>query len=316
MQNAIRKGDYEVAGYAMWELIPEYTAYLRKRLLVISAEDCFGVLTKDILPLCEIGTEESLTKALSLLCMAKKNRDADYFVCNLMLDNSSIVATDKDTLAKELFDAIRRRDVIKAGAYCRVFFKKNRKALWKMLLVMAKMYYPHLETEFVALHEANERMTKPTEETIYVAKAIILMWTCREPKEGVLAYPAMRFDSSLSMNDIPVPKPLDECFRINGLFPDWAYNWHTYHGKYKLGRDVVHAITNDQRILTPLEENLFDDCTWNHDINICLQKHNPNRYSIPYDDGKIRPGDKFKPIEIDGPAEDITQPGQMTLDFQ
>ena len=87
MQNAIRKGDYEVAGYAMWELLPEYLGYLRKRLLVISAEDCFGVITKEILALCDIGTEDAMEKALALICLAKKNRDADYFVCNLMYND-------------------------------------------------------------------------------------------------------------------------------------------------------------------------------------------------------------------------------------
>lgn len=294
MQNSIRKGDYDVAGYCLWELLPEYTAYLRKRLLVISAEDCFGVLTKEILPLCEIGTEESLTKALSLLCMAKKNRDADYFVCNLML-NDNPTGADKNTLSRELFSAIRSMDVVKAGQYCIELFKKNRKALWQLLNETAMLYYPHLVSEFAALHQANERMTKPTEETIYVAKAIVLMWTCREPKEELLAYPAMKFDEVLPIGNIPVNKKPEDCPRIEGLFPEWAYNWHTYHGKYKLGRDVVHAISNDQRLMTPLEENLFDDCTWNHDINICLQKHNPNRYALPYDDGKVRPEVKFKP---------------------
>ncbi len=292
MQNAIRKGDYDVAGYSMWELLPEYKSYLRKRLLVISAEDCFGVLTKEILALCDIGDEESLTKALALLCLAKKNRDADYFVCNLML-NDNPTGADKDTLASELYSAIREKDVVKAGRYCIEFFKKNRKALWNLLHDMARMSYPHLEAEFLALKQANDRMTKPTEETIFVAKAIVLMWTCRDTKEGVLAYPAMKFDGVLDAEDIPVDKSLEECPKIEGLFPEWAYNWHTYHGKYKLGRDAVHAITNDQRLLTPLEENLFDDCTWNHDINICLQKHNPNRYSLPYDDGKIEPGVKY-----------------------
>lgn len=101
MQNAIRKGEFEVAGYAMWELLAEYTPYLRKRLLVISAEDCFGVLTKEILELCEIGTEDSLTRALALLCMAKKNRDADYLVCNLML-NDQPTGADKDFLSREI----------------------------------------------------------------------------------------------------------------------------------------------------------------------------------------------------------------------
>lgn len=292
MQNAIRKGDYEVAGYAMWELIPEYTPYLRKRLLVISAEDCFGVITKEILALCDIGDEESLTKALSLLCMAKKNRDADYFVCNLMV-NENPTGADKGELSKALYSAIRSMDVVKAGSLCLELFKKNRKHLWKLLMDMAKVLYPHLVSEFEALNRANELMTKPNEETIYVAKAIILMWTCREPKENLLAWSPMRFDGVVSSADIPVAKPLDECEKIEGLFPDWAYNWHTTYGKYKLGRDAVHAIENDQRLLTPLEENLFDDCSWNRDINICLQKHNPRKYRLPYDDGKIPPEIKF-----------------------
>lgn len=292
MQNAIRKGEFEVAGYAMWELLAEYTPYLRKRLLVISAEDCFGVLTKEILELCEIGTEDSLTRALALLCMAKKNRDADYLVCNLML-NDQPTGADKDFLSRELFTAIRCMDVQRTGRYLIELFKKNRKTLWRLLEDMAAMYYPHLAAEFSALHCANERMTKPNEETIYVAKAVILMWTCRDPKEGILAYDKMTFDGLLDPEDIPVPKPLDECTKIPGLFPDWAYNWHTYYGKYKLSRDVVHAIENDQRILTPLEENLFDDCTWNHDINICLQKWNPRKHRLPYDDGKRRPEEKY-----------------------
>ena len=57
MQNSIRKGDYELAGHCAWELFPGYTPYLRKRFLVISAEDCFGVITKEIVALSEIGDD-------------------------------------------------------------------------------------------------------------------------------------------------------------------------------------------------------------------------------------------------------------------
>ena len=78
MQNSIRKGDYEIAGFCLWELLPQYTPYLRKRLLVISAEDCYGVITKEILNLCEIGTEKSLTDAVNLLCKAKKKNVCHY----------------------------------------------------------------------------------------------------------------------------------------------------------------------------------------------------------------------------------------------
>lgn len=292
MQNAIRKGDYEVAAYAMWELLPQYTSYLCKRLLVISAEDCFGVITKEILALSEVGDEESLTKALSLLCMAKKNRDADYFVCNLMF-SSSPTGKDKTELTKELYAAIRKRNVVAAGRYGAELFPKNRKEFWKMLNETTQVFYPHLEAEVTALNRANERVTKPSEETIFVAKAIVLMWTNQDPKDRLLGYPGMEFDSLLDPAAIPVFKPLEECEKITGLFPDWAYNWHTSYGKHTLRRDVVHAISNDQRLLTPLEVNLFDDCTWNPDINVCLQKHNPNRYSLPYDDGKWTAGEKY-----------------------
>ena len=118
---ANRHGDFELAGKGIWELIPQYTNYLRKRLLVISAEDCYGVITKEILPLCEKGDEDSLMKALSLLCMAKKNRDADYFVCNLMYCDVES-EWKKGELAKALHTAIRRMDVVKAGQYsCQLF---------------------------------------------------------------------------------------------------------------------------------------------------------------------------------------------------
>lgn len=292
MQNAIRKGDYEVALYCFWELLPGYTSYLRKRLLVISAEDCFGVITKEIVPLCENEDEESLTKVLSLLCIAKKNRDADYFVCNLMtLDNPT--GESKETLSQNLLTAIRQMNVVDAGRYAMELFKTNRKFLWKLLTDMTKAYYPHLRTEVESLCKANDTVSKPAEETIFAAKAIVLMWTCKEPKERILGYETMDFDKLLNPADIPLPKRPDECVRIDGMFPEWAYNWHTYYGKYKLGRDAVHAIENDQRLLTPLEENLFDDCTWNRDINACLLKHNPKNYHLPYDDGKRDPAEKY-----------------------
>ena len=292
MQNAIRKGDYDIAGHCLWELLPQYTPYLRKRLLVISAEDCYGILTKEILPLCEYGTEDSLTKALALLCAAKKNRDADYFVCNLMYADEPS-GLDKHTLMQTLCKAIRKRDMIATGRYAAELFKLSRKDFWKALNETMAVFYPHLESEFAALSRANDFMTKPNEETIFVAKAIILMWTQRENGDDLFALPNMDLWTPFRMDEITVPKLVEQCPRVNGLFPDWAYNWHTTYGKYKLGRDAVHAIENDQRLLTPLEVNLYDDCSWNRDINACLLKHNPRRYELPFDDRKITVEQKY-----------------------
>lgn len=293
MQNAIRKGDYEVAGYAMWELIPKYTPYLMKRLLVISAEDCFGVITKEILKLTSLGTEEALAKALSLMCLCKKNRDADYFVCNLMFSNEDDTGLDKDALAQQLHLAIRKKQIKRTGYLSEELFRKNRKKMWNMLEETAKAFYPHLSSEIAALRESNERVSKPNAETIFAAKAIILMWTERENRSELLGYSEMNFDETMKYEDVPIIKPLDECEKINGLFPEWAYNWHTTYGKYTLKRDAVHAINNDQKLLTPLEMNLFDECSWNRDINACLAKHNPNRYPLPYNDKKKDPYERF-----------------------
>ena len=315
MQNAIRKGDYEIAGYAMWELLPKYGNYLRKRLLVISAEDCYGVLTKELLPLMDMATQESFEKALSILCAAKKNRDADYFVCNLMV-NDTPSGLDKHELSKKLARAIIKKRIVEAGRLSAELFKTDRKLMWKMLNEITGLHRPHLIAEVQALETSNKNMTKPAEETIFVAKAMVLFWTEKPTKERLLAYDGMRFDGVMDYQSIRIKKSLDDCERVEGLFPEWAYNWHTVYGKYKLRRDAVHAIESDQRLLTPLEINLFDDCTWNRDINECLKKWNPRNRHIPYDDGKFTVEMKFPVSEEDGGAEasdDEESFEQMTL---
>ena len=51
LQKAIRRGDYARAGYAANELFDRYNGYLWRRLLVISAEDCYGAVTQEIIAL-------------------------------------------------------------------------------------------------------------------------------------------------------------------------------------------------------------------------------------------------------------------------
>jgi hypothetical protein len=51
LQNAIRRCDVKRAGYAANELFYKYRGYLWKRPLIISAEDCFGIITKEIIAL-------------------------------------------------------------------------------------------------------------------------------------------------------------------------------------------------------------------------------------------------------------------------
>lgn len=96
LQKSIRRGTIKLAAYAANELKDQYRNYLWKRLLVISAEDCYGVITKEIIAL-KLADDEAnkknrqgekedifISKAIVLLCQARKNRDACYLACNYM----------------------------------------------------------------------------------------------------------------------------------------------------------------------------------------------------------------------------------------
>ena len=96
LQKAIRRADIENASYAGMELFGKFNTYLWKRLYMISAEDCYGIITKEIVGLKNAddfynkgrkGYDRDtifVAKAITLLCMARKNRDACYVACNFM----------------------------------------------------------------------------------------------------------------------------------------------------------------------------------------------------------------------------------------
>ena len=99
MQKAIRRADAKVAGYFALELWHSgYTEYVWRRLFTISAEDCYGIITTEIeslykayLFINEKAKEPKgrvfVSKAVLLLCDAKKNRDADH-LSNLVYDRN------------------------------------------------------------------------------------------------------------------------------------------------------------------------------------------------------------------------------------
>jgi len=106
VQKAIRRCDIPHAAYAANELSVNYRQYLWRRLLTVSAEDCYGIMTKEIIALQqadEIVNEKNkpgqtndlfIAKAVVLLCMARKNRDADYVACNFMFGDREL--TDEE----------------------------------------------------------------------------------------------------------------------------------------------------------------------------------------------------------------------------
>lgn len=102
MQKAIRRNDTKIAGYFALELWASgYANYVWKRLLTVSAEDCFGLITDEIWALYESYTFVNdkaknpkgrifISKAVILLCEVKKSRDADHLQ-NGVYDNKYLI---------------------------------------------------------------------------------------------------------------------------------------------------------------------------------------------------------------------------------
>jgi replication-associated recombination protein RarA len=120
MQKAIRRADARLAGYWALELWHSgFGNYVWKRLLTIGAEDCWGLLTAEIRALHEsyafvnkgVPAREPrgrifVSKAVILLCAAKKNRDADHLQ-NFVYD--ALAGIDADRLAADLLAARKEK---------------------------------------------------------------------------------------------------------------------------------------------------------------------------------------------------------------
>jgi replication-associated recombination protein RarA len=152
LQKAIRRSDAELAGYMACEMFASgFGLYCWKRLLTVSAEDVGGVITLEIkalfdswMLLTKDGKEQRsrifLSKAVLLLCAARKNRDADhlqnYIYDREMLDAEKLDAAiqearlmpEKVTLPEYTFDCHTRRGK-KAGKTKDQFFAAEFEAL-------------------------------------------------------------------------------------------------------------------------------------------------------------------------------------------
>jgi replication-associated recombination protein RarA len=109
LQKGIRRADLRLAGYWAIELHESgFTRYLWRRLLVTSAEDCWGILTQEVESLARCWEEAHkkragagrifIAKAIILLCEAKKSREADHLT-NLNYDR---LAVPEEELLKDL----------------------------------------------------------------------------------------------------------------------------------------------------------------------------------------------------------------------
>ena len=149
LQKAIRRADARLAGYWAIELFESgYQEYLWRRLLTVSAEDCWGVITNEVEALYRswqmIHKQKHgrgrifASKAVILLAQARKCRDADHLT-NLVYDPKAIpdeqLEADLDA-AREATEAIpdyafdcHTSAGKKAGKTKGMFFREEYKAL-------------------------------------------------------------------------------------------------------------------------------------------------------------------------------------------
>jgi replication-associated recombination protein RarA len=124
MQKAVRRADAKLAAYWAIELFESnYREYAWRRLLTISAEDCWGVITHEVESLyrCWQTVDKRkagsgrifLAKAAILLAMARKCRDADHLT-NLIYDPKAV---SDEELERELDEARKHPEAIPEYAF-------------------------------------------------------------------------------------------------------------------------------------------------------------------------------------------------------
>jgi len=120
MQKAIRRNDPKLAGYFALELYHSgYAQYVWKRLLTVSAEDCYGeTLTTEVynlyrsFMLINDGRPDLdkgrifISKAVIILCRTPKCRDTDHLQ-NLIYDRNNVPKKE----IEEILQAVREENL-------------------------------------------------------------------------------------------------------------------------------------------------------------------------------------------------------------
>lgn len=296
MQKAIRRGKYEQAGFAARQLKNTYRGAMWNRLLVISAEDCYGIITKEILKLRKKDykqqADENIGNAIALMCRSLKSRDACYFACNFVLvsrkprdvevSDEEINAIKKETQfddsgfqislfdestnrqeiihAAKLVKAIAHIDCDMAGYFADKLRKEHRELLWDTLEINAKN---EIKSEIIALREADEIVNKRKNEKdeIFSSKALVLSMYEKDPSiNNMKGCNIINSEDEIDWRKYCVKK-LESCRLENGVIPEWTYDCHTMKGK-KAGKTDWEMTINEQCALKPKQKCYFDEASW------------------------------------------------------
>ena len=302
IQKALRRRDAELAYFAANELIPHYRNYLWKRLLTVSAEDCYDMITGKIMELhdhdCNQEDQKNrkyIATAVSILLNARKNRDGDYFACNLW--NSRDKADISKYVVNPVFDitcstknghcmfdlvscfrqAIDALDDIMAGYAINELLVYYRKFSWKTIIAKAQeIGYEDVMREIRALKAADEQ-TKGAS-TIFHSKAITILLKVKKYGGTDIYQKEFAFNPNIDLVSYDTKH-----YRI----PDYVFDCHTYIGKARK-RTKEMFVRDEQAALTPHQQGEYDNSSWEHYFWLCKNGFWTEEYTPHPDKARVK----------------------------
>lgn len=296
IQKAIRRRDTDLAYYAANEMKDRYRSYLWKRLLTVSAEDCHDMVTSVIYKLREQDmngdkNDSYISDAVSILLNAKKNRDADYFVCNYqnsyekkdLRKYCDAISPDNTYLTRLGHSALDVRDYLLA-ALDALDADSVGYAAYELLMRYPKFYWNTLKKKAadIGCADLTEEISALQDigqfKIVELASAKALVLVMKAIKRGgseTLRCSVIKDEISLSKYD-----------NILYKIPEYVYDCHTRIGKAR-GKTKVDFIITEQAALNPFERGWFDNSSW--DRLFFLDKNgwdNPNLPEAPMPDKK------------------------------
>ena len=271
IQKSLRRCDIEYASYAAHEMMYKFRSYLWKRLLVVSAEDCFDLVSGRVLQLQkkdiaqgDFNNSSFISQAVGLLCMTRKNRDADYFICNHLHSGDKMnFPTSCDLLVTRHHHGLRQlitflKERIASCKYEEVGYIANeilswyKPVFWSTMIDIAKSFGSEMVVrEFLALKEiAFVQSRKPGDGALYASKAIVTLFRL-----------AQYNSDSIFKAANPIPSLDVKKYSTARMLPEYTYDCHTRKGKAK-GLTFDDFVKTEHDALVPFVPGIFDHCGW------------------------------------------------------
>ena len=288
IQKAIRRGDAYLAYYAANEMMDRYRNYLWKRLLTVSIEDCHDMVTSEIYKLRDAdmvnkNSCDYISQAVSILLHTRKNRDADYFVCNFQ---NSYKKKDLSKYCEKISDcaecltrmghsALDVRDYLLC-AIDALDFESVGYAAYELIMRYPRFYWDTLirKAKDINCYDLAEEISflqklgefKITE--LASARALVLLMKAID-RGGTATLRGECVKENINL-DVYDGKQFE--------MPAYVYDCHTRVGRAQ-GKTKKDFIITEQSALCPLERGWFDDASW--DMSSFLDKNGWDDTTIP-----------------------------------